>query len=162
MLPKRAVRYTLLADSPQQPFYALPKIPQISRGRTASRSQLLALSLSFTQVYKGRLKTGEEVAVKVQRPYVLETVTIDLFVLRNIAVWLRQFPKIPTDFVALLDEWAARFFEELDYVREGANGTLFAQQMAADLPQVVVPKTYTDYTSRRVLTTGWISGEKLS
>lgn len=85
-------------------------------------------------MYKGRLKTGEEVAVKVQRPYVLETVTIDLFVLRRIAVWLRQFPQIPTDFVALLDEWAARFFEELDYIREGNNGTIFAQQMAEDLP----------------------------
>ena len=34
------------------------------------------------QVYKGRLKTGEVVAVKVQRPHVLETVTIDLFVVR--------------------------------------------------------------------------------
>jgi aarF domain-containing kinase len=37
---------------------------------------------SLGQVYKGRLKTGELVAVKVQRPYVLETVTIDLFILR--------------------------------------------------------------------------------
>lgn len=28
--------------------------------------------------------------------------------------------------------------------------------------QVVVPKTYGKYTSRKVLTTGWIEGEKLS
>lgn len=35
------------------------------------------------QVYKGTLKTGETVAVKVQRPYVLETVTIDLFIIRS-------------------------------------------------------------------------------
>ena len=34
------------------------------------------------QVYKGKLKTGEDVAVKVQRPYVLETVTVDLFIIR--------------------------------------------------------------------------------
>lgn len=33
-------------------------------------------------MYKGRLKTGEEVAVKVQRPYVLETVTVDLHIIR--------------------------------------------------------------------------------
>jgi len=38
--------------------------------------------------------------------------------------------------VALLDEWAARFFEELDYVREGQNATKFAAQIAEDLPQV--------------------------
>lgn len=28
--------------------------------------------------------------------------------------------------------------------------------------QVVVPKTYSKYTSRKVLTTGWVDGEKLS
>jgi hypothetical protein len=44
--------------------------------------------------------------------------------------------QVTTDVVALLDEWAARFFDELDYVKEGQNATLFAQQMAADLPQV--------------------------
>jgi predicted unusual protein kinase regulating ubiquinone biosynthesis (AarF/ABC1/UbiB family) len=43
---------------------------------------------------------------------------------------------VTTDVVALLDEWAARFFEELDYVREGQNATRFAAQMAKDLPQV--------------------------
>ena len=41
------------------------------------------------------------------------------------------------DLVALLDEWAARFFEELDYVREGNNATKFAEQMKEELPQVL-------------------------
>lgn len=90
-------------------------------------------------MYRGRLHSGEEVAVKVQRPGVLETVTIDLFIIRRIGQFLKRFPDIPTDFVALLDEWAARFFEELDYVREGANATKFAEQMKDDLPQVPAP-----------------------
>ena len=51
-------------------------------------------------------------------------------------MFLRRFPSIRTDVVGLLDEWAARFFEELDYVREGNNGIIFAKQMAKDLPQV--------------------------
>lgn len=58
---------------------------------------------------------------------------------RKFAVFLRRFPSIRTDVVGLLDEWAARFFEELDYVREGNNGILFAKQMAKDLPQVLPP-----------------------
>jgi aarF domain-containing kinase len=51
---------------------------------------------------------------------------------------MRRFPHLleRVDVVALLDEWAARFFEELDYVREGNNGTRFAADMAKDLPQV--------------------------
>ncbi|PNW83922.1 hypothetical protein CHLRE_04g215400v5 [Chlamydomonas reinhardtii] len=117
---------------------------------------------SLGQVYKGRLKTGETVAVKVQRPYVLETVTIDLYIIRRLGIFLRRFPQLTTDVVALLDEWAARFFEELDYVHEGANSERFAEQMRVDLPQVVVPRTYFEYTSRRVLTTEWLEGEKLS
>ncbi|KAF5464954.1 hypothetical protein F2P56_014991 [Juglans regia] len=126
-----------------------------------SSSPIAAASLG--QVYKGRLKeNGDLVAVKVQRPFVLETVTVDLFIIRNLGLVLRRFPQISTDVVGLVDEWAARFFEELDYVNEGKNGTIFAEMMRKDLPQVVVPKTYDKYTSRKVLTTAWIDGEKLS
>ncbi|CAA0839987.1 Protein kinase superfamily protein [Striga hermonthica] len=126
-----------------------------------SPSPIAAASLG--QVYKGRLKeNGDLVAVKVQRPFVLETVTIDLFIIRNLGLVLRKFPQISIDVVGLVDEWAARFFEELDYVNEGENGTLFAEMMKKDLPQVVVPKTYNKYTARKVLTTQWIDGEKLS
>ncbi|CAN7077142.1 unnamed protein product [Brassica oleracea var. botrytis] len=127
-----------------------------------SPSPIAAASLG--QVYKGRLKeNGDLVAVKVQRPFVLETVTVDLFVIRNLGLFLRKFPQASfLDVVGLVDEWAARFFEELDYVNEGENGTYFAEKMKKDLPQVVVPKTYQNYTSRKVLTTQWIDGEKLS
>ena len=51
-------------------------------------------------------------------------------------VFLRRFPQVRTDFPALIDEWAARFFEELDYVKEGNNGIRFADYMAKELPQV--------------------------
>ncbi|GFP92875.1 uncharacterized protein sll0005 [Phtheirospermum japonicum] len=126
-----------------------------------SPSPIAAASLG--QVYKGRLKeNGDLVAVKVQRPFVLETVTVDMFIIRNLGLVLRKFPQVSIDVVGLVDEWAARFFEELDYVNEGENGTLFAEMMKKDLPQVVVPKTYQKYTARKVLTTQWIEGEKLS
>jgi len=46
------------------------------------------------------------------------------------------FLQISIDVVGLVDEWAARFFEELDYVNEGENGTLFSEMMKKDLPQV--------------------------
>eukprot|EP00798_Chlamydomonas_sp_ICE-L_P012411 gene12411-15603_t len=130
---------------------------------------------SLGQMYKGKLKgTGEVVAIKVQRPYVLETtVTIDLYIIRQVGLFINKtFPKVAkrADIVALLDEWAARwvdewaamFFEELDYVREGENALKFAEQMKHDLPQVVVPFTHTQFTSRRVLTAEWLDGEKLS
>lgn len=56
--------------------------------------------------------------------------TFDLLVILGI------FVQVSVDVVGLVDEWAARFFEELDYVNEGENGTYFAEMMKKDLPQV--------------------------
>ncbi|XP_073284125.1 uncharacterized protein [Primulina huaijiensis] len=147
------VAMALIEEELGQPWYNLYS--------ELSPSPIAAASLG--QVYKGRIKeTGDLVAVKVQRPFVLETVTVDLFIIRNLGLFLRKFPQISIDVVGLVDEWAARFFEELDYVNEGENGTIFAEMMKKDLPQVVVPKTYKKFTARKVLTTQWIDGEKLS
>jgi len=119
---------------------------------------------SLGQVYKAKLKaTGETVAVKVQRPAVLETVSLDLFLAREIGLIARNFPQISNrlDAVALLDEFAFRFYQELDYNLECENGIRIAEDMAV-LPMVVIPKNYPDYTSRRVHVAEWIDGEKLS
>ena len=121
---------------------------------------------SLGQVYKATLRsTGDEVAVKVQRPFVLETVTVDLFIVRSVGKVVGSwFPNLKSrvDIVALLDEWAARFFEELDYVKELEHTERFAESMAKELPQVIVPKSYPEYTSRKVLVSEWIEGEKLA
>ena len=58
---------------------------------------------------------------------------------RSMGIVLRRFLPLTqerVDIVGLLDEWAGRFFEELDYVREGNNATRFAEEMRQDLPQV--------------------------
>lgn len=53
------------------------------------------MAASLGQVYKGRLKeNGDLVAVKVQRPFVLETVTVDLYIIRNLGLVLRRFPQV--------------------------------------------------------------------
>lgn len=119
---------------------------------------------SLGQVYKAKLRsTGETVAVKVQRPAVLETVSLDLFLAREIGLIARKFPQLTDrlDAVALLDEFAFRFYQELDYNLECENGLRIAEDMSV-LPMVVIPKNYPDFTSRRVHVAEWIEGEKLS
>ena len=119
---------------------------------------------SLGQVYRATLRSsGEEVAVKVQRPFVLETVSLDLHLGRQLGLFLRRFPAISSrlDVVALLDEFAGNFYQELDYNLECANGIEIAKDMAR-LPNVLIPKNYPEYTSRRVHTAQWIEGEKLS
>lgn len=127
-----------------------------------SAEPLAAASLG--QVYKGKLRaTGDVVAVKVQRPFVLETVSLDLYLLREFGMMLRRVPgrEGKTDLVGLVDEFAGRFYDELDYRVECENGIKIAQHMAS-LPNVVIPKCYPDYTSRRVHTAEWVDGEKLA
>lgn len=119
---------------------------------------------SLGQVYKATLrKTGQTVAVKVQRPGVLETVSLDLYLAREIGLIARAFPALADrlDAVALLDEFAYRFFQELDYNTECENGLKIKEQMKV-LPMVVIPSNFPEYTSRRVHVAEWVYGEKLS
>ena len=119
---------------------------------------------SLGQVYKATLKTTKQtVAVKVQRPGVLETVSLDLYLARELGLIARNFPALVErlDAVALLDEFAYRFFQELDYVKECENGVKIKEQMSV-LPMVVIPANFPQYTSRRVHVAEWIEGEKLS
>ncbi|GLC71027.1 hypothetical protein PLESTF_001062300 [Pleodorina starrii] len=122
----------------------------------SSLSEGPVAAASLGQVYRGRLRPelgGGEVAVKVQRPGVLEQVALDLFIMRRLAVQLNKSAKMNTDWAAVIDAWAVRFFHELDYRREAANADLFRRQMA---------EVRTDLSTDFVLTTEWMEGEKLS
>jgi predicted unusual protein kinase regulating ubiquinone biosynthesis (AarF/ABC1/UbiB family) len=117
---------------------------------------------SLGQVYKGKLKTGEAVAVKVQRPGLSERIALDIYILRTIAVWVqKRFTVIRSDLVAIMDEFGHRIFEETDYTHEGRNAERF-QKLYGHLEDIYVPKIYWPYTGRRVLTMEWVNGTKLT
>ncbi len=117
---------------------------------------------SLGQVHKGVLNNGDKVAVKVQRPGLREQITLDLYIVRNIAAWLnRNIGLIRSDLVALIDELGQRVFEEMDYCNEASNAERFAE-LHAHNPRIAVPRIYREATSRRVLTMEWIDGVKLT
>ncbi len=117
---------------------------------------------SLGQVYKGKLSTGEEVAIKVQRPDLRECITIDLYILRRLSAWAKnKFKRIRSDLVGILDELGERIFEEMDYIHEGENAEHF-YQLYGHIQDIYVPKIYWEYTNRRVLTMEWINGTKLT
>jgi predicted unusual protein kinase regulating ubiquinone biosynthesis (AarF/ABC1/UbiB family) len=117
---------------------------------------------SLGQVYKGKLKTGETVAVKVQRPDLRERITVDLYILRRLSAWAnKNIKRVRSDLVGILDEFGGRIFEEMDYIQEGENAERFAK-LYGHLQDVYVPKIYWQYTHRRVLTMEWITGTKLT
>ncbi|MBD2087394.1 AarF/UbiB family protein [Coleofasciculus sp. FACHB-542] len=129
--------------------------------REISPEPLAAASLG--QVYRARLHTGEEVAVKVQRPNLLPTITLDLYLMRWMAAWLS--PWLPLNLghnlTLIVDEFGYKLFEEIDYLNEGRNAEKFATNFRDD-PSVKVPAIYWRYTNTRVLTLEWINGFKLN
>ncbi len=117
---------------------------------------------SLGQVYKGKLKTGEIVAIKVQRPGLAENIGLDIYILRRVAVWAQNsFKIIRSDLAGIMDELGERIYEEMDYTHEGQNAERFAQ-LYGNLKDIYVPKIYWEYTRRRVLTMEWITGVKLT
>ena len=66
--------------------------------------------------------------------------------------------QVRTNWVGLIDEWATRFFHELDYEREAQNGMLFKEQMAS-LDGIVVADVYQHLSNKQVLTTVWVQGQ---
>ncbi|MGL5941315.1 MAG: ABC1 kinase family protein [Waterburya sp.] len=117
---------------------------------------------SLGQVYKGRLKTGEEVAVKVQRPDLNRRITLDIYIMRAIAGWIQDNVKqVRSNLRAIIDELAERIFEETNYNQEGRNADKF-KELYGYIEEIYVPKIYWEYTGKRVLTMEWISGTKLT
>ncbi len=117
---------------------------------------------SLGQVHRGVLKGGQKVAVKVQRPGLREQITLDLYIVRNIAGWLNQnIGLIRSDLVGLIDELGRRVFEEMDYCNEASNAEKFAT-LHQHNPRIAVPAIHRHATSRRVLTMEWIDGVKLT
>ena len=118
---------------------------------------------SLGQVYQAKLHSGEEVAVKVQRPNLLPIITLDLYLMRWGAGWLA--PWLPLnlghDLTLIVDEFGLKLFEEIDYLNEGRNAERFAANFQND-PRVKVPSIYWRYCSQHVLTLEWINGYKLT
>lgn len=128
----------------------------------AELSETPIAAASLGQVYKGKLKTGETVAVKVQRPGLAQNIALDMYILRRLAAMaMRNIKQIRSNLVAITDELATRIFEEMDYTQEGRNAERF-EELYGYLPDIYVPQIYWQYTGRRVLTMEWITGTKLT
>ena len=120
-------------------------------------------SASLGQVYRARLHTGEEVAVKVQRPNLREAVGFDIAVLRRVVRWLARFPEVNrnADWEGMLGEFRETIFEEMDYAREGRNADRFRHNFRG-WRAVHVPRIHWTHTTTRVITMEFVRGTKVT
>lgn len=118
---------------------------------------------SIGQVHVAHLHSGDEVAVKVQRPDIERIIKTDLSILHDMArllesriEWARTYR-----IQEIIDEFSYSLLNELNYMLEGRNGERIANQFADD-PAIHVPKIYWDYTTEKVLTMEMIRGIKVN
>lgn len=118
-------------------------------------------SASIGQVHRARLRTGQDVVIKVQRPGIVKTVRTDLDILRQLAStmesqlesWRHHRP------TAVVEELRRSLTKELDYTIEASHLERFAAQFPAE-PTLHLPRVWRDYTTPRLLVMEFVGGTK--
>lgn len=114
---------------------------------------------SLGQVHRARLKTGEEVAVKIQYPGIARTIGEDF---RNLFLFMlpnrlgREWQNVREQF----DDLRLRLEQETDYLLEAAN-LQKARSLFHDEDGIIVPRVYPQYSTARVLTMELVGGVHL-
>ncbi|MBK9529096.1 MAG: AarF/ABC1/UbiB kinase family protein [Acidobacteria bacterium] len=118
---------------------------------------------SLGQVYRARLHSGEEVAVKVQRPNLDATIKGDIIILKKVANFAERFPQLSenADWPGMLREFDVTVHEEMDYTAEGHNADRFRENFK-NWSNIHVPKIYWNASTRKVLTMEFIHGTKVT
>ncbi len=150
---------------PPRPFAAIRERVEHELGRPlddvfAEFDPRPLASASLAQVHAARLHDGRRCAVKVQYPGIEGIVRADL---RNLAVILRVLAWLEHDFdFRVLMREAFKYIPmELDFEHEADNCETIARNLAARA-DVVVPRVYREYSTRRVLVMELIEGIKIT
>ena len=118
---------------------------------------------SIAQVHEAKLPTGEKVAVKVQKTNVQEIVETDLAIMRFIA---NESERFDTSFKhlnlpAIVHEFDRSIQKEMDFDNELMNIRHMNDNFKYN-DKIIVPVTYQDYSTEKVLTMEYVEGVKLS
>jgi len=120
-------------------------------------------SASIGQVYRGRLSTGEEVAVKVMRPGIEEIIENDLLILMSMARFFEKHVKASKFFnpIGFIEEFSRVMRQEIYYTHEAKNADKFYKYFTG-ITTVRIPKIYWKYTTKHVLTQEYMEGFKIT
>ena len=129
----------------------------------ASFEEKPVASASVGQVHKARLKSGEWVAVKIQRPQIERVFDADIDLLHYIAQEAEKYlPEIrPFKPQKIVQEFENYTKKEMDYLLEAKNIDIFYEKYKYS-PAIKIPKVYWEYSSSKVLTMEFIEGKKIS
>ena len=120
-------------------------------------------SASIAQVYRAVLPSGDEVAIKVQRPDILKTVETDLEILMDLARLAETHVEAMKTIqpVAIVEEFTRVIEDEMNFHIEALNIERFLENFSSDT-SVHAPQVFRAYSTRSILTTSFIHGIKVS
>jgi predicted unusual protein kinase regulating ubiquinone biosynthesis (AarF/ABC1/UbiB family) len=118
---------------------------------------------SLGQVHRASLRDGREVAVKVQRPDIRQTIVDDLEALAEIAQWLDKHSRAGKvyGFADMLEEFKRSLMRELDYRQEARNLSALRENLK-DFKHLLVPAPVEHYCTATVMTSEYVHGQKVT
>ena len=120
-------------------------------------------SASIGQVHMARLKNGEKVAVKFQRPDICSVIEIDLEIMLHLATLMEKHVEEFAFYrpVKIIEEFAKTISNELDYTIEASSMERVAKQFFG-VPFIYIPMVFLEKTTQRILTMEYVDGIKVS
>jgi predicted unusual protein kinase regulating ubiquinone biosynthesis (AarF/ABC1/UbiB family) len=117
---------------------------------------------SLGQVHKARLRTGDAVVIKIQRPGLQQLFDLDFQVIDKLLWWVGLFlpAKRSRELRAIYQEFFTLLFQEIDYTKEGQNADRFRENFK-DSERVTAPTIYWRFTTPKVLTMSYLPGIKI-
>ena len=116
-------------------------------------------SASIAQVYSGVLRTGERVAVKIQRPNIKHKIAIDLILMKVLARQVvKTYPGLTSfNLIGFVEDFGENLMKELDFNNEASNMLRFTD-MFKDDPSCYIPKVFIKHCRQRLLVMEFVEG----
>lgn len=126
-------------------------------------NQVPVAAASLGQIHHAVMRDGREVAVKVQRPGIRESIIQDLHILSDIADFYDAHTEAGKryEYGLMLEEFSKSILAELDYRKEAHNLETMKDNLRA-FEMIVVPAPINDFSSSKVLTMEFIHGKKIT
>ncbi len=170
LLPEPIIAELVKLQDQVPPFSAAESLAIIEQEFGMPAAELLQqfdeepiAAASIGQVHKGRLVTGEVVAIKIQRPGVVPQVERDLDILKNLtALAQRHWPWVSRyQIPQMVDEFSRSIRAELDYSIEGRNMEKIRRQFL-DSEEIFIPAVHWHCSTSKVLTMDYVEGVHLN
>jgi len=116
-------------------------------------------SASIAQVYSAVLRTGERVAIKIQRPNIKHKIEIDLILMKVLARQVvKTYPGLTSfNVIGFVEDFGENLMKELDFNNEASNMLRFTD-MFKDDPTCYIPKVFIQHSRQRLLVMEYIEG----